>query len=173
MNFAFSEEQEELRKTVRSFLESKSPESEVRRLMDTEDGYDPAVWSQMGEQMGLQGLAIPEEFGGSGYSFVELGVVLEEMGRALLCAPYFSTVVLAANTLLQSGDDAAKKDFLPGIAAGETIATLAYTEPSGKWDESGVTMEATQQGDGWVLNGTKMFVIDGHTADLVIVAART
>ena len=173
MNFAFSEEQEELRKTVRSFLESKSPESEVRRLMDTEDGYDPAVWSQMGEQMGLQGLAIPEEFGGSGYSFVELGVVLEEMGRALLCAPYFSTVVLAANTLLQSGDDAAKKDFLPGIAAGETIATLAYTEPSGKWDESGVTMEATQQGEGWVLNGTKMFVIDGHTADLVIVAART
>ena len=173
MNFAFSEEQEELRKTVRSFLESKSPESEVRRLMDTEDGYDPAVWSQMGEQMGLQGLAIPEEFGGSGYSFVELGVVLEEMGRALLCAPYFSTVVLAANTLLQSGDDAAKKDFLPGIAAGETIATVAFTEPSGKWDESGITMEATQQGDGWVLNGTKMFVIDGHTADLVIVAART
>jgi O-antigen/teichoic acid export membrane protein len=130
MNFAFSEEQEELRKTVRSFLESKSPESEVRRLMDTEDGYDPAVWSQMGEQMGLQGLAIPEEFGGSGYSFVELGVVLEEMGRALLCAPYFSTVVLAANTLLQSGDDAAKKDFLPGIAAGETIATLAYLRRS-------------------------------------------
>jgi alkylation response protein AidB-like acyl-CoA dehydrogenase len=173
MNFAFSEEQEELRKTVRSFLESKSPESEVRRLMDTEDGYDPAVWSQMGAQMGLQGLAIPEEFGGSGYSFVELGVVLEEMGRALLCAPYFSTVVLAANTLLQSGDDAAKKDFLPGIAAGETIATLAYTEPSGKWDESGITMEAAQQGDAWVLNGTKMFVIDGHTADLVIVAART
>ena len=173
MNFAFSEEQEELRKTVRSFLDSKSPETEVRRLMDTEDGYDPAVWSQMGEQMGLQGLAIPEEFGGSGYSFVELGVVLEEMGRALLCAPYFSTVVLAANTLLQSGDDAAKKDFLPGIAAGETIATLAYTEPSGKWDESGVTMEATQDGGGWTLNGTKMFVLDGHTADLIIVAART
>jgi len=173
MNFAFSEEQEELRKTVRSFLDSKSPETEVRRLMDTEDGYDPAVWSQMGEQMGLQGLAIPEEFGGSGYSFVELGVVLEEMGRALLCAPYFSTVVLAANTLLQSGDDAAKKDFLPGIASGETIATIAYTEPSGKWDESGITMEATQDGGGWTLNGTKMFVLDGHTADLIIVAART
>ena len=111
MNFAFSEEQEELRKTVRPFLESKSPETEVRRLMDTEDGYDPAVWRQMGEQLGLQGLAIPEEFGGSGFSFVELGVVLEEMGRALLCAPYFSTVVLAANTLLHSGDDAAKKEL--------------------------------------------------------------
>ena len=114
MNFAFTEEQEELRKTVRAFLEAKSPETAVREQMETEQGYDPAVWKQMGEQLGLQGLAIPEEFGGSGYGFVELGIVLEEMGRALLCAPFFSTVVLAANTLLQSGDDAAKKEFLPG-----------------------------------------------------------
>ena len=88
MNFAFTEEQEELRKTVRSFLESKSPETEVRRLMETTEGYDPAVWAQMGGEMGLQGLAIPEQFGGSGYTFVELGIVLEEMGRALLCAPF-------------------------------------------------------------------------------------
>ena len=102
MNFAFTEEQEELRKTVRAFLDAKSPETAVREQMETEDGYDPAVWKQMGEQLGLQGLPIPEEFGGSGYTYVELGVVLEEMGRALLCAPYFSTVVLAANTLLQS-----------------------------------------------------------------------
>jgi len=144
MNFAFSEEQEELRKTVRSFLDQKSPETEVRRLMETDEGYDPAVWKQMGEQLGLQGLIVPEEFGGSGYSYVELGVVLEEMGRALLCAPYFSTVVLAGNALLHSGDDAAKKDYLPGIASGETIATLAFTEPSGKWDEAGITMEATK-----------------------------
>jgi alkylation response protein AidB-like acyl-CoA dehydrogenase len=173
MNFAFSEEQEELRKTVRAFLEAKSAETAVREQMETEDGFDPAVWSQMGEQMGLQGLAIPEEFGGSGYGFVELGVVLEEMGRALLCAPYFSTVVLAANTLLHSGDDAAKAKYLPGIASGETIATLAYTEPSGKWDEAGITMEATAAGDGWTLTGTKMFVLDGHTANLIIVAAQT
>lgn len=88
MNFAFSEEQEELRKTVRAFLESKSPETAVREQMETENGFDPAVWSQMGDQMGLQGLSIPEEFGGSGFSFIELGVVLEEMGRALLCAPF-------------------------------------------------------------------------------------
>ncbi len=87
MNFAFSEEQEELRRTVRAFLDQKSPEAEVRRLMDTEQGYDEAVWRQMGEQMGLQGLIVPEEFGGSGYSYVELIVVLEEMGRSLLCAP--------------------------------------------------------------------------------------
>ena len=89
MNFAFTEEQDELRKTVRSFLDSKSPETAVREQMETEKGFDDAVWAQMGEQMGLQGLAIPEDFGGSGYSFIELGIVLEEMGRALLCAPYF------------------------------------------------------------------------------------
>jgi alkylation response protein AidB-like acyl-CoA dehydrogenase len=173
MNFAFSEEQEELRKTVRSFLEQKSPETEVRRLMDTDDGYDPAVWKQMGEQLGLQGLIIPEDFGGSGYSYVELGVVLEEMGRALLCAPYFSTVVLAANTLIHSGDDAAKGDYLPGIASGETIATLAFTEPAGKWDEAGITLAATKKGDSWTLSGTKSFVLDGATATLILVAART
>src|SRR6202008_1695893 len=133
MNFAFSEEQEELRRSVRRFLDDKSPVTEVRRLMETTEGYDPAVWSQMGEQLGLQGLAIPEEYGGSGYTYVELTVVLEEMGRSLLCAPYFATVALAANALLASGDESAKKDFLPGIASGETIATVAFTEPSGKW----------------------------------------
>src|SRR6187455_2030101 len=117
MNFAFSEEQEELRKVVKDFLNAKSSEASVRELMETESGYDDAVWSQMAEQMGLQGLIIPEEFGGSGYSYVELIVVLEEMGRRLLCAPYFSTVVLGANTLIHSGDEAAKKDLLPGIAS--------------------------------------------------------
>jgi alkylation response protein AidB-like acyl-CoA dehydrogenase len=173
MNFAFTEEQDELRKTVRAFLEAKSPESAVREQMETDNGFDPAVWAQMGEQMGLQGLHIPEEYGGSGYTFVELGIVLEEMGRALLCAPFFSSVVLAANVLLHSGDDAAKKSYLPGIASGETIATVAFTEPSGKWDEAGITMQATPAGDGFRLSGTKMFVLDGHTADTIIVAART
>ncbi len=102
MNFAFTDEQEELRKTVRAFMDSKSSEATVRELMETEDGYDEAVWKQAAEQLGLQGLAIPEEFGGSGYGFVELGIVLEEMGRALFTAPFFSTVVLA-------GDDAAAR----------------------------------------------------------------
>jgi alkylation response protein AidB-like acyl-CoA dehydrogenase len=173
MNFAFSEEQEELRRTVRSFLEQKSPETEVRRLMDTQEGYDPGVWKQMAEQLGLQGLTIPEDNGGSGFSYVELGIVLEEMGRALLCAPYFSTVVLAANTLMQSGDDSAKADYLPAIASGDTIATLAFTEPSGKWDEAGITVPATKKGDDWTLSGTKSFVLDGATANLILVAARS
>src|SRR5258706_12884268 len=95
------------------------------------------------------------------------------MGRSLLCAPYFSSVVLAANPLLHSGDYAAKKELLPGIASGETIATLAFTEESGKWDESGITMAASKAGDGYTLSGTKMFVLDGHTANLILVAAKT
>src|SRR3984893_4741173 len=173
VNFAFSEEQEELRKSVRRFLEDKSPESEVRRLMETSEGFDPAVWSQMAQQLGLQGLTIPEEYGGSGFGYVELVVVLEEMGRALLCAPYFATVALAANAILSSGDDAAKKDHLPGIASGETIATLAFTEDSGRWDEAGIQARASSTPDGWIIDGTKMFVLDGHTADLILVAART
>ncbi len=173
VNFAFSDEQEQLREFVRSFLDDKSPEAAVREQMETDRGYDPDVWSQMAEQMGLQAIAIPEEFGGQGFGFVELIVVLEEMGRSLLCAPFFSSVVLAANTLLLSGDDAAKRAHLPGIAAGETIATLALTEENGRWDETGVTMIASPAGDGWTLNGTKSYVLDGYTADLVLVAART
>lgn len=173
MNFAFSEEQEELRNIVRSFLENKSSEETVRELMETEKGFDDAVWSQMAEQMGLQSLIIPEEYGGSGYSYVELCVVLEEMGRRLLPAPYFSTVVLAANTILHSGDDAAKTELLPGIASGETKATLALTEANGRWDEQGIEATATKSGDGYTITGEKMFVLDGHTADLIVVAAKS
>jgi alkylation response protein AidB-like acyl-CoA dehydrogenase len=173
MNFAFSEEQDELRKTVRAFLDAKSDEAAVRVQMDTEQGYDKAVWSQMAGELGLTGLVIPEEFGGSGYSWVELGVVLEEMGRSLVCAPFFSSAVLAAHTLLLSGDEHQKAAHLPGIASGLTLATLAFTEPSGKWDEAGITMPATGSGTDYKLNGTKMFVLDGHIADDIFVAART
>ena len=108
-----------------------------------------------------------------GIRYVELGIVLEEMGRSLLCAPFFSTVVLAANTLIHSGDDNAKKSYLPGIASGETVATVAFTEPNGKWDESGIEATATASGGGYTISGTKMYVLDGHTANLIIVAART
>ena len=173
MNFAFSEDQEELRAGIRRFLEQKSPESEVRRLMETTEGYDPAVWTQMSEQLGLQGIAIPEEHGGQGFGFVELGIVLEEMGRALLCAPFFSSVVLAANLLLVSGDKDAQAEHLPGIASGQTLATVALAEDSGRWDEQGITLEAVQAGDGFRLSGHKMYVLDGHLAHLVLVPART
>ena len=173
MNFAFTEEQDQLREFVRSFLETKSSEEEVRRLMETDEGYDQEVWSQMAEQMGLQALIIPEENGGQGFGYVELIIVLEEMGRSLLCAPFFSSVVLGANTLIHSGDDAAKAAHLPGIASGETIATLALAEESGKWNADGIAMQASGSGDSWTLSGTKMYVLDGNTANLIIVAART
>jgi alkylation response protein AidB-like acyl-CoA dehydrogenase len=172
VNFAFSDEQEQLRDAVRRFLEAKSPSTEVRRLMDTTDGYDPAVWAQMANELGLQSLHIPEEFGGQGFTFVELAIVLEEMGRVLLCAPYFSTVVLAADAIINAGTDAQKSELLPGIAGGETIAALAFTEPNGKWDASGIELVAKGSGDSYTLDGTKMFVIDGHLANLIVVAAR-
>lgn len=173
VNFAFTEEQDQLREFVRSFLNEKSPESEVRRLMETEDGYEKAVWQQMAEQLGLQSLIIPEEYDGQGFGFVELGIILEEMGRSLLCSPFFSTVVLGANTLIHSGDDSAKADYLPKIASGETIATLALAEESGRWTEDAITLPASETAEGWTLDGSKMYVTDGAVADLILVAART
>jgi alkylation response protein AidB-like acyl-CoA dehydrogenase len=144
----------------------------VRKLMETEEGYDPQVWKQIAD-LGWQAMHIPEEYGGAGFSYIELIVLLEEQGRALFPAPFFSTVALAANTLLLAGNDDQKKAHLPGIANGETIATLAFTEPSGKWDASGIQMKAEKSGDGYTLNGTKLFVLDGATANLILVAART
>jgi alkylation response protein AidB-like acyl-CoA dehydrogenase len=171
--FAFSAEQDGFRDMVRRFVETHSPEAAVREQMETERGFDPAVWSRMAEQLGLQGLIVPEALGGQGFGHVELGIVLEEMGRSLLCAPYFSTVVLAVNALLQSGDADAQAALLPGIASGETIATLAFAEPNGRWDEAGVEATARRDGGVWRIDGTKLYVLDGHTADVVLVAART
>lgn len=172
MNFAFTEEQEELRNFVRSFMEDKSPEATVRELMETDEGYDPAVWSQMAEQLGLQSLIIPEKYGGQGAGYVELGIVMEEMGRSLVCTPFFSTVVLAANAILLSDNEKAKESLLEKIASGEIIATLALAEANGRWDAEGVTVEASDTGDSATITGEKMFVTDGGTADLIVVAAR-
>jgi alkylation response protein AidB-like acyl-CoA dehydrogenase len=173
MNFGFSEEQEELRKMVKRFLEEKSPESEVRRLMATAEGYDTAVWDQMAKELALQGLGIPEEFGGQGFGPVELYVVFEEMGAALFCSPYFSTVALAANAVLFVGTDADKAKYLPGIASGETIATVALTDDAGLWDLSATSTTASVSGDGFVLNGVRSYVTDGNTASIIFVPAVT
>ena len=173
MSMTFSEEQDELRRSVRRFLEQKSASADVRRLMETDEGYDPQVWAQMAEQLGLQGLALPEEHGGSGYGFLEQVVVLEEMGRTLLPAPYFSTVVLAATALAESGDDSAQKDLLPGIADGSTVATLAWVEQPTSWGVEPVATTARRDGDGYVLDGRKTLVLDGHVASLILVVART
>ncbi len=171
--FAFTEEHDALRMSVRRFLTERSPETEVRALMETTDGYDPSVWSLMARQIGLQGLALPEKYGGSGAGFVDLQIVLEEMGRALLCAPFLSTVVLAANALLTSGDEAACAEYLPGIAEGTTIAALAVTEAKGSWKAEDVTASADRNNSGYRLTGEKLFVPDGHVATLLLVVART
>jgi alkylation response protein AidB-like acyl-CoA dehydrogenase len=173
MDLTFTEEQEELRKSVRRFLEQTSPEVEVRRVMDTADGYDVAVWAQMAGQLGLQSLIIPESYGGAGFTYKELAVVFEEMGRALLCSPFFSTIALATNLLLAVEDEEARKAYLPDIATGSIVATVALTEPSGLLDEEAITLTARPSGGDWQLHGEKRFVIDGHLADLILVVGRT
>ncbi len=173
MRFSFSDEQEEFRRVVRRFLEDKSPPAEVRRLMETSEGCDPAVWQQLSEELGLPAIHIPEEYGGQGFGFGELGIVLEEMGRSLLCAPYFASVALATNAILNAGTDTRKKELLPSLASGETIATLAFSEPDGRWDASGVALTAKPVNGAFQLDGVKTYVLDGHTADLIVVVARS
>ncbi len=163
MDFSFSAEQRDLAATVRRFLAAKAPEPELRRAMASELGYDPAIWSRMADELGLPGLAIPEQYGGAGFTFLELGMVLQEMGRALLCAPFFSSVVLAAHALLHSGDEAAAKEWLPRIAAGQLLATVVLPRHA--------NVRATDSGGAWRLDGVAEFVLDGATAELILVAA--
>ncbi len=138
MNFAFTEEQDELRSSARGFLADHSSSEQVRRAMESELGYDPEVWKRIGAELGWPSIIIPETFGGLGLTYVELVALMEVMGETLLCAPFFSSVCLGANALLVGGTEEQKRQHLPGIAHGQTRATLAYTEPSGRWDASGI-----------------------------------
>jgi alkylation response protein AidB-like acyl-CoA dehydrogenase len=164
-----------LRESVRDFLAAKSSEQQVRAAIETERGYDDDLWAQLAGQLSLPGLTLPEEYGGDGFGFTELQVVLEEMGRALTPSPFLATVVLAAGAILAAGDEAAAKAYLPGIASGKTTATLAVAESAGLWsfDQLTATARPAGDGDGWLLTGTKQFVLHGATADLLIVAAHT
>ena len=173
MNFAFNEEQEELRSMARTFLDENSGSEQIRNAMESELGYDPEVWRQIGAELGWTSVHIPEEYGGLGLGYVELVALMEIMGGSLLCAPFFSSVCLAANALLVAGSEEQKKEYLPGIAAGTTRATLAYSGSSGSWDASSVEVVARRTGDEFVLHGKTSFVVDGHCADLIIVAARS
>ena len=172
MILGVSAEQEELRASVRRFLADRAPLSRVRELM--EDGEtDWAVWEQAGTQLGLQGLAIPEGYGGAGFSFAEQAIVLEEFGAALYGGPYLASAVLAATALLASPDEGARRELLPGIASGQTVATLAFTEDGGSWDPGAIRLAAVKDGEAWRLDGHKSFVLDGTTAGLILVAAAT
>jgi alkylation response protein AidB-like acyl-CoA dehydrogenase len=173
MKLAYSTEQQELRESVRRFLADRVPLTRVRELMDSHDGTDEKVWSYAGSQLGLQGLAVPEQYGGAGFSFIEQAIVLEELGAALYPGPYLASAVLAATTLLASSDEAAKQELLPGVASGETVATLAFTEDDGSWEPAAIGLAASEKDGGWVLDGHKSFVLDGHSVGLILVVART
>ncbi|HEX3492549.1 MAG TPA: acyl-CoA dehydrogenase family protein, partial [Streptosporangiaceae bacterium] len=164
-------EQDELRDSVRRFVTDRAPLSRVRELMETEDGLDRAVWDQASSQLGLLGLAIPEEYGGAGFTFSEQAIVLEELGAGLYGGPYLASAVLAATALLASADQDAQSDLLPAIASGDTIGTLAFTEEDGSWDPAQIRMTAAKAGDGWRLDGHKSFVLDGGSAGLILVLA--
>jgi len=171
MRFSFSAEQEEFRATVRRALEARSPAKEVRRLMATDAGFERDGWQKLNQELGLTAIHIPEEYGGGGFGYSELGIVLEEMGRGLLCAPFFSTV-LAATAIMNAGAEEQKKALLPGLADGTVTATLAVAEEGGSTDPASMALTASPSGATWRLDGTKSFVLDGHTADLLVVVAR-
>ena len=173
MEFSFSEDQVELRRAARRFLEVASSEERVRSAMETELGYDQATWKQLSEELAWTALTIPEQYGGLGMSYLDLHPLMEEMGRALLCSPFFSTICLGANALLLGGSEEQKERYLPGIAAGETTATLAFAERNNRMDAVGVEATHAKSGSGYILRGDKSYVLDGHTADLLIVAARS
>ena len=172
MDFGFTEEQEMLRTSARDFLTTECPADLVKELAEDENGYKPEMWAKMAE-LGWQGLAIPEEYDGMGMTFLDLAVLLEEMGRAVCPGPFFSTVVLAGYAILETGSEEQKKEYLSKIATGEAIATLAVTEPSASYDAAAITVKAAAQGDDYVINGTKLFVDNANVADFMVVAART
>jgi alkylation response protein AidB-like acyl-CoA dehydrogenase len=172
MDFGFNEEQEMLRATARKFLENECTSEFVRKRMAEDAGVTEEFWTKLAEQ-GWLGLIYDEEYGGSGLGIVDLTVLMEEMGRAVMPGPFFSTVLLGGLTIKEAGSAAQKKEWLSKIAAGKAKATLAWTEPNARWDAAGVTTTAKESGKGFVLNGVKLFVPDAHLADVLVVVART
>jgi len=171
MAVVLTTEQRELRSVVRAFFAERSTESAVREQMSGPPRLDTATWKQLNEQLGVQGMAVPEAYGGAGFSHVDLGIVLEETGRTLFSGPLLSTV-LAAEAILAAGDAAACADLLPRLAADGAVGTLAVLERPGGWGDSTVTTRAEQQGASWSLTGRKLHVPDGAVSDLVVTTAR-
>jgi alkylation response protein AidB-like acyl-CoA dehydrogenase len=172
MNFGFNEEQELLRSTARKFFDNECASETVRKLMDGPEGMTPGLWKKIAEQ-GWTGLIFSDEHGGMGLGFVDLVVLMEEMGRSVVPGPFFSTVLLGGLAIREAGTEAQKKAWLPKISSGEARATLAWMEPSAELGAGGITLQATAKGAGFTMNGTKLFVHDAHTADVIVVAART
>ena len=172
MRFAFTEEQDALRATARAFLAEHSSSDQVRLAMRSQLGFAPELWKTISAQLNWPAVCVPEDCGGLGLGAVELAALLEVMGEALLCAPFFSSVCLGVNALRVAGSEAQKREFLPAIAEGRTLATLAAFEPDKGWSAAGIEAAARRQGGDYLLSGRKRFVLDGHCADLLVVAAR-
>jgi alkylation response protein AidB-like acyl-CoA dehydrogenase len=171
MDLGLTEEQQMLREFARDFLEKECTEAYVRDMEEDATGYLPEVWRKMAEQ-GWMGLMVPEQYGGAGMGFLDLMVLIEEFGRAIVPGPFITSSV-STIALLEAASDAQKQALLPGIASGDKIWTLAHTEPSARFDAEGVQLTATRDGDVYVLNGTKLFIKDSHVADHMVVVART
>lgn len=172
MDFTFSDEQDMIRESAEGFLADVSDSSAIRAAMVSELGYDPQLWQRLCHELCWPAILIPEAYGGLGLGFVELAILLEQMGRRLFCSPFYATACLAVPALLLGGSEAQKQAWLPRLAAGELTATLGYVGGS-RWDAATVEMTAVAEGNGFVLDGCLRQVIDGHSADLLIVAART
>ena len=172
MNFGFNDEQELLRSTARKFFDHECSSETVRKLMEGPEGMTPDLWKKLAEQ-GWLGLIVPDEHGGMGLGMVDLVVLMEEMGRAVVPGPFFSTVLLGGLAILEAGTEAQKKAWLPRLASGDARATVAWMEPTADLGARGITLPATANSGGYTLNGTKLFVQDAHTADALVVAART
>ena len=172
MEFSFTDEQVMIRDAAAGFLDKVSDSEAVRRAMATEKGYDDGLWSQITGEMVWQAVHIPEQFGGLGLGYVELAAVLEQMGRRLLCSPFYSTVCLGVNALLVAGTDAQKAKYLRRISGEGATVTLAYMGRSGQWDAGSIETTFDMNGDNAVLNGSLRYVPDGHTAELLVIAAR-
>jgi alkylation response protein AidB-like acyl-CoA dehydrogenase len=168
MNFDFSDDQKQLRDQARRFLAEKCTTKQVRQVLEGKDSYDRALWKGLAE-LGFLGVAIPEEFGGTGAGHLELAVIAEELGRVVAPVPVASSIYLAAEAILIAGSDAQKRKYLPGLASGESIGTLALFEGKGNPNPAGIKVSAA----GGTISGVKMPVPDGEIADIAIVAART
>ena len=172
MDLGLSEVQQMLKSSAQEFLSRECPLTLVRAMEEDPRGYTDELWRQI-VGLGWTGLVFPEQYGGTGGDFLDLAVLLEEMGRSLVPSPFFSTVVLGGLTVLDAGTDAQKQDILPRICSGDLTMTMALTEPSASFEPWGVETVATRQGDDFVINGTKLFVADAGAADLLLIVART
>ncbi len=172
MDLGLSEVQQMLKTSAQEFLSRECPLTLVREMEENERGYTAGLWRQI-VSLGWTGVAFPEQHGGTGGNFLDLAVLLEEMGRNLVPGPFFPTVVLGGMTVMDAGSEAQQRDIIPRICSGELTLTLALTEPSASYEASGINATATRLGDNYILEGTKLFVPDAHVADLIIVVART